>query len=110
MQTFTFLTVAVAALLQGAVAVPAPEVTPSPTSLPGHYECTSIATVTTTTRPHFVCDIVCPTPKSTCQPGEPTLKPVTSFTTTPLPGCTVSVVDQMPGCGCASCLAPQPTA
>ncbi|KAI1408553.1 hypothetical protein F5Y13DRAFT_194219 [Hypoxylon sp. FL1857] len=104
MQSFAYLTIAVAALLQGVVAIPTSE----PTSLPGHYVCTSIATVTTTTSPRFHCDIVCPTPTSTCKPGEPT-ESFPSTTTTPLPGCTVSVIVERPACGCASCKAPEPT-
>ncbi|KAI2466745.1 hypothetical protein F4781DRAFT_338338 [Annulohypoxylon bovei var. microspora] len=111
MQSFTYLTIAVAALLQGAVAAPAPEVTSSPTSLPGHYVCTSITTVTTTVSPAFHCDIACLKPSSTCKPGEPTAKPYPSTTTTPLPGCTVSVIAEKPACGnCATCVEPLPTA
>ncbi|OTA54660.1 hypothetical protein K449DRAFT_195106 [Hypoxylon sp. EC38] len=109
MQSFAYLTIAVAALFQGAVAVPTSVTTSTPTSFPGHYVCTSIATVTTTTSPLWHCDIVCPTPTSTCKPGEPT-QSFPSTTTTPLPGCTVSVIVSRPGCGCASCQAPQPTA
>ncbi|KAI1090063.1 hypothetical protein F5B19DRAFT_348162 [Rostrohypoxylon terebratum] len=110
MQSFTFLTVAIAALFQGAVAVPAPEVTSSPTSLPGHYVCTSITTITTTHTPAFHCDIACLTPTSVCRPGEPSEKPYPRTTTTPLPGCTVSVIAERPVCECPTCHVPLPTA
>ncbi|KAI1454330.1 hypothetical protein F4805DRAFT_327404 [Annulohypoxylon moriforme] len=111
MQSFTFLTVAAAALLQGALAAPAPEVTSSPTSLPGHYVCTSLTTVTTTHTQPWHCDIVCTTPTSVCAPGQPTAAPWPTVTTTPLPGCTVSAIVEEGGCGhCPTCHLPRPTA
>ncbi|KAI1106034.1 hypothetical protein F4804DRAFT_330778 [Jackrogersella minutella] len=108
MQSFTFLAVAVAALLQGAVAVPAPEVTTSATSLPGHYVCTSITTITSTHFPPYKCLEVCRA-TSTCKPGEPSAKPYPTITTTPLPGCTVSEIVEVGGCSCPSCVEPTPT-
>ncbi|OTA98957.1 hypothetical protein M426DRAFT_16922 [Hypoxylon sp. CI-4A] len=108
MQSLAYLAVAAAAFLQGAIAVPASE----PTTLPGHYVCTSITTVTTTKPPIGHCDVVCLTPTSTCKPGEPTEAPFPSYTTTPLPGCTVSVVVNE-RCECPTCVAgagPAPTA
>ncbi|KAI0883696.1 uncharacterized protein GGS22DRAFT_189663 [Annulohypoxylon maeteangense] len=111
MQTSTILTIAIAALLQGATAVPAPEITSSPTSLPGHYVCTSITTITTTQPPIFQCLPVCSTPSSVCSPGEPTAKPFPTITTTPSPGCTASVVVVEGGCDhCPTCHLPNPTA
>ncbi|KAI0385207.1 hypothetical protein F5Y04DRAFT_207846 [Hypomontagnella monticulosa] len=111
MQSFALFTVAAAALLQGVSAIPAVP-TSSPTSLPGHYVCTSITTVTTTLTPHFVCDIVCREPTRVCKNGEPPESPLPTITTTPLPGCTASVeVRQV--CECPTCVVvpiPEPTA
>ncbi|KAI1495658.1 hypothetical protein F5X99DRAFT_414888 [Biscogniauxia marginata] len=95
----TYLAVAAAALLQGVVASP----TTSPTSLPGHYVCTSITTVTTTVPPVGQCRIFCPEPTSICKPGEPTRS--YPSVTTPLPGCTEEVRIRET-CGCATCALP----
>ncbi|KAI2637697.1 hypothetical protein GGS26DRAFT_423872 [Hypomontagnella submonticulosa] len=111
MQSLAFFTVAAAALLQGVSAMPAAP-TSSPTSLPGHYVCTSITTVTTTKAPPFVCDFVCAEPTKVCKQGEPAEAPFPTITTTPLPGCTVSVEVQRK-CECPTCVVapiPQQTA
>ncbi|KAI1370694.1 hypothetical protein F4677DRAFT_437547 [Hypoxylon crocopeplum] len=98
------LAIAVAAVLQGVVASPAGQ----PTTLPGHYVCTSITTVTTTVPPVGHClRQVCLPPTRTCSFGEPSKQPLPTETTTPLPGCTVSVLVHET-CGCATC-APVPT-
>ncbi|KAI0006995.1 hypothetical protein F4779DRAFT_594154 [Xylariaceae sp. FL0662B] len=115
MQLFAYLAIAGAVLFQGVAAVPATTSTittpaPStPTSFPGHYVCKSITTVTTTEYPHYQCKRqVCLKPTRTCNPGEPTQAPYPATTTTPLPGCTVSVTVDVT-CGCPTCL-PRPTA
>ncbi|KAI1392371.1 uncharacterized protein F4822DRAFT_127185 [Hypoxylon trugodes] len=106
MQSFTYLTIAAAALLQGAVAIPA--ITTAPTSLPGHYACPTLATVVTTSHLPYKCEYQCPIITSTCKPGEPSESPLYTETTTPLPGCTVSeIVHER--CECPTCFSAAPT-
>ncbi|KAI0838332.1 hypothetical protein F5Y06DRAFT_296873 [Hypoxylon sp. FL0890] len=103
MQTFTYLTIAAAALLQSAVAIPAITSIPTPTTKPAKTGCTHLTTVTTTHLPGFHCDIACRKPTRKCEPGEPPI--VYSATTTTEPGCTVSVTLDRPACACPTCLA-----
>ncbi|XXH05838.1 hypothetical protein Hte_012276 [Hypoxylon texense] len=103
MPSFSQLAVAAIAVLQGALASPVSE----PTTLPGHYVCTSLTTVTSTVAPVGICERqVCVQPTRTCSPGEPSRSPFSTVTTT-LPACTVEVLVEE-RCGCATCT-PTPT-
>ncbi|KAI1140820.1 hypothetical protein F5Y05DRAFT_288064 [Hypoxylon sp. FL0543] len=117
MQSFTYLIIAIAALLQGAVAVPAITSSSSSSSFIPSYSltssypsytssisCAAMTTVTTTNLPRFHCDIVCPTPTRQCQPGESSLS-LQATTTTP-PGCTAWVTVNRPPCACPTCTGP----
>ncbi|KAI2604915.1 uncharacterized protein GGS25DRAFT_403799 [Hypoxylon fragiforme] len=98
------LTLAIVAVFQGALASPVSE----PTTLPGHYVCTSLTTVTSTVLPVGICQRQeCVPPTKTCAPGEPVRSPFSTVTTT-LPACTVEVLVEE-RCGCNTCV-PAPTA
>ncbi|KAI6089399.1 hypothetical protein F4821DRAFT_63358 [Hypoxylon rubiginosum] len=103
MPSLSQLAIAAIAVLQGVLAVPASE----PTTLPGHYVCTSLTTITSTVAPVGNClRQVCLPPTRTCSPGEPSKSPFPTVTTT-VPRCTVEVLVEE-RCGCASCV-PTPT-
>ncbi|CAJ2508738.1 Uu.00g137640.m01.CDS01 [Anthostomella pinea] len=115
MQFITHLAVVTAAMLPSALAVPQPQATTtSVASMPGHYECSSVTTITSTVGTNIHClreaAEVCIRPTSTCQPGEPTGRSFPTVTSYNPPSCTVDVLIKEGGCGyCASCLA-APTA
>ncbi|KAI0475181.1 hypothetical protein GGR56DRAFT_644901 [Xylariaceae sp. FL0804] len=100
MHSFTYLALATAALLRGTAVVHAAE----PTTLPGHYVCTSVTTVTTTVPPVGNCDFVCPSPSVACAPGEPSEAPFPTVTSVyDPPSCTVEVEVQE-RCECPTCV------